>query len=443
MKWRMFSILVVLAMLLVACKPAPAPTAPPPTPAPATPAPAVQPTKAPAEISGTVRFYKGPFGPNETDLFAELISRFNKEYPNIKVIHEMFDWPTQEAQLTAAIAGATHDLLYIPEGMYPKFCYQGGPLEDLSRFVNDPAWKAERDNVLYWDVATSPDGVLCGVPNVWIPESHFVANLDMLKAAGVPDDWYTSMDKVREAAIVVKKKFPDAYGIAFRTAGLANFSQHDWYGYVLRSGADYLTPDFKACGLNKPELVQTFQWLVDLQNKDKVTPEFGAYTWDGLRGLFQGGKLAIMHDEPPIAGVLKSNPPGFQYKFFPIPGNVKTVLLTFRGFYSIPKGSKNKEAAMEFAKFLVRPENEVWYLNRTAGLYPAVKDTKGIPVFPDDPVLAEGMELAKYAQGPLFHPKMLEFQNLFQPLFDEMMQGKITPQEAINRACEQIEAKIK
>lgn len=427
---------MILVVLLAACA-QPTPEAPPPEEAaPEEPAEEAM----PEELTGTVKFYKGPFGPDEVPQQEANIALFNEEYPNIKVTFETFDWPTQEAQITAALAGATHDLIYIPEGMYPKFAYQGGPLEDLSWCVDDPAWAEQKENVLYWDVATSPDGLLGGIPNVWIPESHFVVNLDLLEAANVPDDWYESMDGVRDAAIAMTTD--DVHGFGFRTAGLANFSQHDWYGYVLRSGANYLNEDFSACGLNKPELVETFQWLVDLQNKDKVTPEFGAYTWDGLRGLFQAGKLAIMHDEPPIAGVLASNPPDFEYTFLPIPGNVKDVLLTFRGFYAVPKDSENKEAACEYAKFLVRPEIEVTYLNGTAGLYPALKDTGGIPIFPDDPVLQSGIDLAQYAEGPQFHPQMLEFQNLVQPLFDEMMQGNITPQELIDQACEQIEAKL-
>jgi len=442
-RFTLFIVVAVLfSLLFTACGGGQATTAPP-ADKPAEEAPAAdEPAEAPAEeISGTVRMYKGPFGPNEAELHQEIIDRFNEVYPNIEVIFETFDWPTQEAQITAALAGGTHDVIYVPEGMYPKFAYEGGPLEDVSWCVDDPAWKESRDNVLYWDVATAPDGLLGGVPNVWIPESHFVVNLDMLEEAGVPDDWYKSMDGLKEAAIAMTKD--DVYGIAWRTAGLANFSQHDWYGYMMRSGADYLNEDFTACGMNKPELVETFQMLVDLQNMEGVTPEFGAYTWDGLRGLFQAGKLAITHDEPPIAGVLASSPPDFEYAFFPIPGNVKDVLLTFRGFYVIPKTSKNKEAACEVAKFWVEPENEVVYLNQTAGLYPALADTHGIEVFPNDPVLADGMNLAEYAQGPQFHPQMVEFQNLVQPLFDEMMQGNITPQELIDQACEQIEAKLK
>ncbi len=388
----------------------------------------------------TIRFYKGPFGPNEAELQEAIIAQFEAEHPNIDVVFDMFDWPTQEAQITAALAGGTHDVIYVAEGMYPKFAFQGGPLTDLAPYVNDPSFQEQYDNILYWDVATAPDGFLGGVPNVWIPESHFVANLDLLEAAGVPEDWYETMEGVRQAAIAMNNPDEGIYGLAFRTGGLANFSQHDWYGYVLRSGANYLTPDFQQCGLNTPELVETFQWLVDLQNTDRVTPEFGAYSWDGLRGLFQAGRIGIMHDEPPIAGVLASSPPDFEFAFFPIPGNARDVLLTFRGFYVIPATSQNKDAAWEMIKYWTTPEVEVNYLNSTSGLYPALADTGGIEIFPNDPVLQAGMDLAQYAEGPQFHPQMVEFQNLVQPLFDEMMQGRMTPQELIDEACTQIES---
>ena len=196
--------------------------------------------------------------------------------------------------------------------------------------------------------------------------------------------------------------------------------------------------------MNTPAMIETFQWLVDMQNKYKVTPRFGEYTWQGLRGLFQAGKIGIMHDEPTIVGPLKSNPPDFEYKFFPIPGNKKNVLITFRGFFCIPKTSKNKEAAWEVAKFWVRPESEVNYLNTTDGLYPALGDTHGIPVFPNDKVLREAKEMfAGVAEGPQFHKQMLEFQNLVSPLFDEMMLGKITPKQMVEEACKQINAKLK
>ena len=46
---------------------------------------------APTDIKGTVKFYKGPFGPNEVELQQKIIDEFNKEYPNIEVIFETAD----------------------------------------------------------------------------------------------------------------------------------------------------------------------------------------------------------------------------------------------------------------------------------------------------------------------------------------------------------------
>jgi len=126
---------LILVVLLAACA-QPTPEAPPEEAAPEEPAEEAM----PEDLTGTVKFYKGPFGPDEVAQQEANIALFNEEYPNVKVTFETFDWPTQEAQITAALAGATHDLIYIPEGMYPKFAYEGGPLEDLSWCVDDPAW---------------------------------------------------------------------------------------------------------------------------------------------------------------------------------------------------------------------------------------------------------------------------------------------------------------
>ncbi|UCB46213.1 MAG: sugar ABC transporter substrate-binding protein [Spirochaetota bacterium] len=400
------------------------------------------PAETKKDIKGTVKFYKGPFHPTELEMQNNIIAEFNKEYPNIKVIFETYDWPTMDAQLTASIAGGAHDMIYFPEGMYPKFCYKGGPLEDLSSYIEDPTWQGERNNILYWEDARAPDGHLGGVPYIWNVESCLLVNVDMLKKAGVPDDFYTSMDKLREA--VLKVATNGVHGYAFRTGGFAQMSWFDWYGYILRSGANFLKDDLTACGLNKPELVETFQWLVDFQNKYKVMPEYGGYTWEGLRGLFTAGKLAMLHDTPPAHGIFKMNPPDFEYAFLPIPGNVNNVQYTYRGFFSIPTTSKNKEAAWEVIKFWCRPEMAVPYLNVVGGVYPALKDLHGMDLFPGDEVISKPMEMfSKIAEGPQFHTQVVEFSNVVQPLFDDMMLGKITPQQLIDKACPQINSTLK
>jgi ABC-type glycerol-3-phosphate transport system substrate-binding protein len=433
LKWIVF--VLILSAVLAGCAPAA------PAEEPAAEEPAAEEPAAPEEISGTVRFYKGPFGPNEAEQYAELIAKFNEEFPNIEVIHEMYDWPTQEAQITAALAGGTHDVIYVAEGYYPKFAFAGGPLHDLSTFVEEESFQEQRENILYWDIAESPDGVLGGVPYIWITESLFMVNDDLLEQAGVPDDWNESLEGVHEAAAAIDALGDDIHGIAWRSPAGEEGAQYDWYGYILRSGADYLNEDMTGCGLDTPEMVETFNTLKAMQDEG-LTPEYGAYGWDGLRGLFQGGKLGIMHDEQPFAGVLAGSDPGFNYHFENIPGLANNNMLTFRGFLVIPENSPNQQAAWEWIKFLARPENEVWYLNNTNGLYPALADLEGEELFPNNPVLTDAVSMAQYAQGPLFHPQALEFEHIVQPHIDEFFSGDITAEELISQSCEQIEATL-
>src|SRR5438552_18765426 len=88
-----------------------------------------------ADISGSLKIYKGPFAANEVDLQNQIVAKFQKLHPGVQVTFETFDWPTQEQQITAAIAGGTHDMIYVPEGMYPKFAFKGGPLHDRTPLV--------------------------------------------------------------------------------------------------------------------------------------------------------------------------------------------------------------------------------------------------------------------------------------------------------------------
>lgn len=455
---RIVVLLLVVALASSACA---GPQASVPTPAATQLPAATQPpaatqaptaTAAPTQISGTVRMYKGPFGTTEKNVDDMMIAQFNKEFPGIKVTMDLYDWPTMQAQISTALASGSYDVIYIPSAVLPAFCYKGGPLLDLNNpaYANDPAWKSEHDIITGWQGMTAGDGTLCAAPMSAGVVSEFFVNEDLLKASGVPDDWYTSLDKVREAAITVHQTHPDVYGIAWRTGGLANFSYFDWYGYVLRSGADFLTPDQTACGLKKPELVQTFQWLVDLQKMKGVTPPPGEYSWDAQRGLFAAGKLAIMHDEVDV--IYTYQDPATALKFnvqtFHVPGIVNNTAMGVAGTWAISAKAQDKAAAWTAVKWWESGEGLVKLMANNQSVWPARSDAM-------DPKYALGLNWSpllkqafqekvtgEWATFPM-NPHTVQFYTLVQPLFDEMMLGTITPQQLIDQACPQIEAALK
>ena len=102
------------------------------------------------DLSGTVRVYKGPFHPDEVKLQEAMVASFNEKFPNVQVVVEQFEWPNQEAQVTASLASGAHDVYYTAEDKYHKFSPEGGPLMDLQPLVD--AWD-QKDFIQFWDTA--------------------------------------------------------------------------------------------------------------------------------------------------------------------------------------------------------------------------------------------------------------------------------------------------
>src|SRR5439155_11739338 len=82
----------------------------------------------PKSLSGSVKLYKGPFSPMETQLQQPYIDSFKQVSPNVTVSFSMYDWTQATAQMTAALTSGNQDVLYIPEVLYGPFPFQGGPL---------------------------------------------------------------------------------------------------------------------------------------------------------------------------------------------------------------------------------------------------------------------------------------------------------------------------
>jgi multiple sugar transport system substrate-binding protein len=406
-----------------------------------------EPAATPAELEGSLKFFKGPFSADEVTYEQVMIDGFQTLYPNLTVDYEAYDWPSMEAQITASLASGEHDVYYLPGHIYPKYAFAGGPLADLTEFVNDPSWSEEHDKMLFWEEAGSvtPDGILAGVPYVWIPQSNLFVNMDLLEEAGVGDEWMESYDAMLSAAEQVQTSIGgDTVGITLRTSGMANFSHFDWYGYILRGGGDFLTEDGTACGMNTPEVVESFQFLVDLQ-QSPAAPAFGAFNWDGLRALFLDGRAAFHHDEPLFGTDLRNAGVEFTFEQFPIPpGPVNQDIFTNPGFLVIGAQSDNQEAAWEMIKYWVSRDVLADYLSKNPGLWPARTDvvSEGL-LYADDPMFKTiGEDWAELAHGPLMHSSLNEFFSITQAFVDRMLQGELTPQEAIEQACAEIEAEL-
>jgi ABC-type glycerol-3-phosphate transport system substrate-binding protein len=400
----------------------------------------------PKSLGGTINLYKGPFAATEAQLQQPYIDSFKSVCPNVTVNFSTFDWTQATAQMTAALQSGSQDVIYIPEVFYGAFPYQGGPLEDLEPWIEDPAFKTLTANFLPGylkrpkpSVAT---GILGGVAWIDGAQAMVYINLDLFQKAGIdPAKFNTSYDTMTAAAVAVQALgLPGAYGLGMRENGTKNFGQFEWYGYMLRAGTDFLTADGTAPAINTPEFVAALQMIQDWHVKQKVTPEFGKYDWAGIRGQFIAGNIGILLDEPEFTGVIASNKPSVPFKWdvakYP-PGPKADVMLGNAGLWVMSAKSQNKQAAWEVIKHWTEP-NATY--DQATGVDPIISDWKEAGFWKDNPIGQEIQNLLQYTHGPILSPKLQQMFSILMPFMDQIYAGTMAPADGLAQASTQIQA---
>jgi multiple sugar transport system substrate-binding protein len=329
------------------------------------------------------------------------------------------------AQLTAGFAsGSPPDVLYLVDLIYPAYA-ERNVLQDMTAWVNDPAWKSEHDAIapFAWDLAKSSKGVW-GVPVLGAVYNIFV-NLDLLNAAGVAGTWQKSYGDMLAAAKATTKG--DTFGASVRTR-VSDFAFWDWFPYIHNAGADILNKDWSANGLAGAE--DAMQFLIDL-HAAKVTPPVGSVDWQGQFDLFKAGKIAIYHGETPQINELLANPPGFKWDVAYAPPGPKgqTVMGNF-GILSVAAASKNKDAAWAFIKHWASgPE-----VGRFAGEVnlQVVRTDIVNQLYSDKPAMQKiQKEFVPRVKGVQPHPKILTMLQQIWPVAESGYLGKVNGKEAI------------
>jgi len=429
--WMLVSLLIVSATLLAACG-APATT---PTAAPViTEAPAVAtvaPTEAPAPV--TIQYWHTHSDP-ETAQLDQVIAAFEAANPGIKVETTRYaynDYKT--ALLTAISSGSVPDVARLDIAWVSEFADQGalvqldGKLPDFDNIIKD----------------TFPGPLST---NKW--KDHYY---------GLPLDTNTQV-------LLWNKADFDAAGITAPPATMEEFAANaceltdaakKQYGYA--EGGTYFwapAPVFYAMGgkvtdenittatgyVNGPESVAAFTMLKDLYDKGCLSPNLlgGGIATDA--GHAQG-TYAMIIDGPWMVDIYKSNYPDFQVNFAPIPTGPQGTTSSVVGGEDVVvlDGSKNQDAAMKWAAYLLSPDAQK--MMASVGQMPTLASLAGDPAMP--PYFAVFQEQLKTAQARVPHPKWGDMDNAINNAYQRMLKGEQTPQEALDQAATEIDALLK
>ena len=384
------------------------------------------------QADATITFIKGPHHPDDPAFWDALKEDFEASHPGIELNPTFFDWATMDAQLTAGYASdSPPDVVYLVDLVLAKFA-NAGQVADLSQWTDDPSYESEKAGIapFTWDV-TNINGQQVGVGALGAVFNIFY-NTDLFEAAGITEFPQTREDLVEVAQALTTD---GVWGFQFRDR-FPDYAHWDWLPYVHNDDADVLTPDLTASGLAGAGAAT--QYLADMKLVHEVSPEAGAYDWNGQKALFEAGRIAILHDEAPQAVVWEAADLPFSFELALAPqgeAGKQTAMGNF-GYATISEKSPNKEAAWELVKW--------WTSADVINPYAAQIGLQGVRIdsLPpyDSPSLEKVQaEFVPVVQGVQIHENYNQMLTEFWPEIERAYRGEQTGEEAAANAAAIVE----
>ena len=311
----------------------------------------------------------------------QAVDAFNEAHDDIHVTLETITAGPDGGyakMLSAVQAGNPADVAQIGYDSIPDFLVNDA-LEDITEYVGDSA-----DTFVPWQWETGVFGdQVYAVPQASGPLGQFYRK-DIFDSLGL--GYPTTWDEYYEAAKVIRASDPNRYIAAFA------FNQAPWMiGLAQQGGANWFGTDGDAWvvdidgdatlsvaefwqkmideDLVKIEADFSSEWNADIQNGNIVTWISGSWADAILRGTAPdtAGSWAVGAMPQWVAG--------------------ENVSATWAGGSAsvVLKGSKNPEAAAEFALWLNSDPTSVDILTSVGAGWPAIADTSVVPSLQDDP----------------------------------------------------------
>ncbi|CAN7566918.1 sugar ABC transporter substrate-binding protein [Devosia sp. LjRoot16] len=392
---------------------------------------------SPALAQSTISF--GYWGdPPELPPFEEIVSKYQAAHPDVKIEIQHAPWSGYFTRLDAQLAaGAGPDVFFITN--VPSYASRGAlaPLDDLIKASNFPIDQYVPSSLL----THSFEGKLYSIPRDSAPSALYY-NSDAFDAAGVayPNaDWKWA--DLRDAAI----KLTTTEGGRITRYGLA-LESNDWATWVQQNGGKVFDDPLKPTTflLAEPAAVEAIQYIGDLINKDKVTPNFlEAEQAGGTAQLFSSGQAAMVITNPSRLGTFADVP--FKWAVANLPGGPTGIHSNRTGGagFAINANSKNPEAAWAFLQYLAGPEGQSIFAGAKAAAVPAMTGNETVRAAfkaPFGDVFLKEADVGE--QFPQF-PRFVDLSNLYiQPALDLVWNGESTAADAIGGIKDKVNAEL-
>ncbi|TDG00786.1 ABC transporter substrate-binding protein [Paenibacillus piri] len=287
---------------------------------------------------------------------------FQKLYPNVTVNVEVVPFTDIEQKVNVAVAGNNPpDILYDNIPIRISKHARNNVLEEIEDVVKEDKadWK---ESFLAMGTINNK---MYALPLGSVPQVVFLnKTIFDKKGVTVPKNRTWTWNEMKDALKKVADK--NTYGIAY----FAKNEQADqlMVNNILAAGAQWANKDFSQYTVNSPEGVEALTFMLGLADEGLVAPGTATMDVNANFELFKQGKLAVMNHTSPVYADIESgkkngavDPSVEAYGILPVVKEGVTPRLTVTGEngYAIFKQNDpdKKKMAVEFVKFLTKPEN--------------------------------------------------------------------------------------
>ncbi len=290
--------------------------------------------------------------PPEFRAYEELVAVFEEQNPDIDV--QLTHIPGQgdyRRRLAADFsAGSPPDVFLLNYRRFATFAEQGG-LEPLTQYVSDSGLVSTDDFYpIAIDSFTMEDELWCVPQNISSLVVYYNKNLFDVAGLSYPaDDWHRG-DFLAAARVLTQDADGDGtidqygVGLAPNIFRLAPFVWQDGARIV----DDFDNPS--RLTLDDPQVLETFQWFVDLQVKEGVVPSALAESAEESQSRFLNGTLGMILNSRrgvPTYRTIQS----FDWDVAPLPRGKQAAGILHSDGYCMANRTENKAAAWKFIEF--------------------------------------------------------------------------------------------
>ena len=313
-----------------------------------------------------LEFWGGPPAAGQRNDRVDQIDFWNKKFPNVQVDFAVTQNSTSQgvqavaALISAVAAGTPPDVLDFDRFQTASYAIKGiwHPLDDYL--------KRDKIDTNRWAPLIIPEAK--GLDGKWYAlirstdTRMLYWNKEAFQEAGLnPDKAPATWDEFRQAAIRLNKKGSGAGGFD-RLGFTPQHGQAHYHIFAWQAGGSFQTPDGKKATLPLGPNQEALQWNADLV-KDlggwQALEDFRRSWGSGAQDSFLTNQLAMVYQTDGLIGTIAQFRPDMKFGIAAPPvRKAGDKPLTWSGGhgFNMTAGSKKRDVAWEFAKWLVSEE---------------------------------------------------------------------------------------